>query len=46
MTEDEDEALADATQKMMDTLNGLDVSALEYIKKVCDMLIASKSWEE
>ena len=25
---------------MMAALNGLDVSALKYIKKVCDMLIA------
>ena len=40
------EDLAEATQKMMDSLNGLDVSALEYIKQVCDMLIASKSWKE
>ena len=46
MSKDEEDKLAEATHKMMDALNGLDVSALEYIKKVCDMLIVSKSWKE
>lgn len=45
MTDDEEKRLQEVTQMMMDSLNGLDVSTLEYIKKVCDMLIASKSWK-
>lgn len=37
-----DEELAEVTQLMMDSLNDLDVGALEYLKKVCDILITIK----
>lgn len=39
---EEDEELAEVTQLMMDALNDLDVGALEYLKKVCDILITIK----
>ena len=47
MDEEEQELqakLAALTEQLMDCLNDLDVGTLEYVKSVCDMVIASKSW--
>lgn len=38
--------LDDSANALMDCLNSLDVSTLEFVKTVCDVLIASKSWNK